>query len=121
MTETVMPKEVVEALKPDYVAPLVLFLAHESCPENGALIEVGAGYIAKQRWQRSEGVVFRPSELTPENIKSKWGKITDFTKSTNPTSNEEIMAIVMSNISNPPPQETKQEIAARHKTEAAPP
>jgi hypothetical protein len=47
MTETVMPKEVVEVLKPDYVAPLVLYLAHESCPENGALIEVGAGYIAK--------------------------------------------------------------------------
>ena len=50
MTETVMPKEVVEALKPDYVAPLVLYLAHESCPVNGGLIDVGAGYIGVNRW-----------------------------------------------------------------------
>jgi len=50
MTETVMPKELTEALKPDYVAPLVALLCHESCPENGSLYEVGAGYIGKQRW-----------------------------------------------------------------------
>jgi hypothetical protein len=47
MTATVMPAEVVEALKPDYVAPFVAFLCHDSCQENGSLFEVGAGYIAK--------------------------------------------------------------------------
>ena len=31
MTATVMPAEVIEALKPDYVAPFVAFMAHESC------------------------------------------------------------------------------------------
>jgi len=56
MTATVMPAEVVEALSPDYVAPFVAFLAHDSCNENGGLFEVGAGYIAKQRWQRTAGV-----------------------------------------------------------------
>lgn len=50
MTETVMPKEVTEALKPDFVAPFVAYLCHDSCEDNGALYEVGAGYIAKQRW-----------------------------------------------------------------------
>lgn len=55
MTETVMPKEVTEALKPDYVAPFVAYLCHDSCSDSGALYEVGAGYIAKQRWQRSAG------------------------------------------------------------------
>lgn len=58
MTETVMPKELVEALKPDYVAPLVAVLCHEKCPETGSLFEVGAGYIAKQRWQRTKGILF---------------------------------------------------------------
>ena len=95
MTETVMPKEVVDALRPDYVAPLVLLLAHEECPENGALLEVGAGYVAKQRWQRSDGVLFDTKVLSPELIKSKWDTVVDFTKSTNPTSNEELMARVM--------------------------
>jgi hypothetical protein len=63
-----MPKEVLEILNPAYIAPLVAFLCHENCPENGALIEVGAGYIAKNRWQRSEGVIFSAKDLTPENI-----------------------------------------------------
>lgn len=58
MTATVMPAEVVEALKPDYVAPFVGFLAHESCPDNGGLYEVGAGYIARHRWQRTAGVQY---------------------------------------------------------------
>ncbi len=35
MTETVMPKEIVEALKPDYIAPFVGLLCHEKCPESG--------------------------------------------------------------------------------------
>jgi len=50
MTATVMPAEVVEALSPDYVAPFVAYLAHDSCQDNGSLLEVGAGYIAKMRW-----------------------------------------------------------------------
>jgi hypothetical protein len=111
MTETIMPKELVEALKPDYIAPLVLYLVHDSCPESGSLYEVGAGYIAKDRWERSEGVLFRPSELTPENVKANWNKIVDFTRSTHPTSTEEFMARVMDNIANPEtsnPKETKQ-------------
>lgn len=45
-----MPKEVVEALKPEYVAPLVVLLAHDSCPINGGLIDVGAGFLGIHRW-----------------------------------------------------------------------
>jgi (3R)-3-hydroxyacyl-CoA dehydrogenase / 3a,7a,12a-trihydroxy-5b-cholest-24-enoyl-CoA hydratase / enoyl-CoA hydratase 2 len=50
MTETVMPKELTEGLKPEYVAPFVAYLCHDSCKENGSLFELGAGYIAKLRW-----------------------------------------------------------------------
>ena len=50
MTATVMPKEVVDALAPDFVAPFVAYLASDQCDENGGLYEVGAGFIAKQRW-----------------------------------------------------------------------
>jgi len=50
MTETVLPKEVLENIKPEYVAPLVAYLCHDSCEETGSLFEVGAGYVAKLRW-----------------------------------------------------------------------
>jgi len=51
-----MPENMVKALKPDYVAPLVLYLCHEDTEENGGLFEVGAGWMAKLRWQRTQGV-----------------------------------------------------------------
>jgi NAD(P)-dependent dehydrogenase (short-subunit alcohol dehydrogenase family) len=58
MTATVMPQEAVDALKPDYVAPFVGYLVHDSCKENGSLFEAGAGYIAKMRFERSAGVQY---------------------------------------------------------------
>lgn len=58
MTETILPKEALEQLKPDYVVPLVGYLCHDSCQENGSVFEVGAGYMAKLRWQRSQGAFF---------------------------------------------------------------
>lgn len=99
MTETVMPKEVVDALKPEYVAPFVAYLVHESCQDNGGLYEVGAGFIAKQRWNRTEGVQYDVDKLTPESIRDKWAQVNSFEKgSTFPTSNQEMMAVVMNNI-----------------------
>jgi len=39
--------ELVAALKPEYVAPLVLYLCHEDTQESGSLFEVGAGWVGK--------------------------------------------------------------------------
>ena len=38
MTETVLPPDLVAALKPEYVSPLVAWLCHESCEENGGAL-----------------------------------------------------------------------------------
>jgi len=46
MTATVMPQNVLDLLKPEYVAPFVGYLCHDSCKESGNFYEVGAGYIA---------------------------------------------------------------------------
>ncbi len=47
-----MPPELVEQLKPEYIVPLVAFLCHEKTEETGGLFEVGAGWVAKLRWNR---------------------------------------------------------------------
>eukprot|EP00105_Crassostrea_gigas_P009550 XP_011424543.1 PREDICTED: peroxisomal multifunctional enzyme type 2 isoform X1 [Crassostrea gigas] len=94
MTETVMPPDLVEALKPEYVSPLVLYLCHESCEENGSLFELGAGWIGKLRWERTKGSVCREpgKKMTPEDVRDNWDKITDFRNSTHPTSTTESSA-----------------------------
>jgi multifunctional beta-oxidation protein len=69
----------VESLKPLYVAPLVGFLSHESCQETGSVFEVGSGWMAKVRWQRTGGVRFPLNKrLTPEDISQKWQNVVNF-------------------------------------------
>ncbi|XP_040097630.1 peroxisomal multifunctional enzyme type 2 isoform X2 [Oryx dammah] len=91
MTQTILPEDLLEALKPDYVAPLVLWLCHESCEENGGLFEVGAGWIGKLRWERSLGALVRQrtQPMTPEAVKANWTKICDFDNATKPRSIQE--------------------------------
>nr|XP_025716567.1 peroxisomal multifunctional enzyme type 2 isoform X2 [Callorhinus ursinus] len=86
MTQSIMPEDLMEALKPDYVAPLVLWLCHESCEENGSLFEVGGGWIGKLRWERALGAIVRQKNqrMTPEAVKANWKKICDFDNASKP-------------------------------------
>lgn len=87
MTETVMPPQVLAALKPDWVVPLVANLVHDSnTKETGAIFEVGAGHMAKLRWERSKGALLKTdSTLTPSAIIRKWNDVEDFSKPSYPT------------------------------------
>ncbi|WP_224248470.1 peroxisomal multifunctional enzyme type 2 [Hyalangium gracile] len=99
LTETILPKEVTDALKPEYVSPLVAVLCHESCEENGGLFEVGGGFMAKLRWQRTEGTRFKLGRnLTPELVQGQWAAITDFEKATFPSDVASSMQPVMENL-----------------------
>ncbi|XP_039100881.1 peroxisomal multifunctional enzyme type 2 [Hyaena hyaena] len=86
MTQTVLSEDLMEALKPEYVAPLVLWLCHESCEENGGLFEVGGGWIGKLRWERTLGAIVRQKNqpMTPEAVKANWKKICDFESASKP-------------------------------------
>jgi len=99
MTETVLPPNLIEALKPEYVSPLVVLLSHESCEETGGLYEVGGGFYAKLRWERSEGKTFRLGRvLTPELLQRSWGDIAGFEKATHPTDITSSMQPILSNL-----------------------
>jgi hypothetical protein len=86
MTETVLPPAALEMLKAEYVVPLVGFLAHESCEENGSIFEVAAGFCSKLRWQRSQGAFFDLPFTAEEvylfyiKVRDKWSEICDFNR-----------------------------------------
>jgi 3-hydroxyacyl-CoA dehydrogenase/3a,7a,12a-trihydroxy-5b-cholest-24-enoyl-CoA hydratase len=99
MTETVLPPNLVAALKPELVTPLVAWLCHETCEETGSLFEVGGGYVGKLRWERADGALFKLSRpMTPEAIKSKWDVICDFGRATHPTNVTESMQPILGNL-----------------------
>ncbi|MGH7329455.1 MAG: SDR family NAD(P)-dependent oxidoreductase, partial [Polyangiaceae bacterium] len=99
MTETVLPKEILDSLKPELVSPLVAWLCHESCEENGSLFEVGGGFYSKLRWERTEGKTFRIGRnVTPENVHASWNEITSFEKSTHPNNIAASMQPIMANV-----------------------
>ncbi|KAL4247202.1 short-chain dehydrogenases/reductases (SDR) family protein [Abortiporus biennis] len=80
MTETVMPPELLAHVKPEFVAPFVVAVTHPDGPDaSGKVFELGAGFVAELRWERSKGAVFKTdASFTPSAVKEKWSQINDF-------------------------------------------
>lgn len=72
------PEELHDKLKVEDVAPLVGWLCSEQCPDTGGLFEVGGGFHAKYRWERSHGRFLHTNTLSPELVRDNWERITRF-------------------------------------------
>uniref|UniRef100_A0A7E4VK20 Peroxisomal multifunctional enzyme type 2 n=1 Tax=Panagrellus redivivus TaxID=6233 RepID=A0A7E4VK20_PANRE len=96
LTETILPSEIVAALKPEYVMPLVIFLTHESCTENGQIYEAGAEWFGTVEFYRSAGKIIE--NATPEKVRDNWAQITDMKNARNfkPGEIMEYMMTIMS-------------------------
>ncbi|KAI1324005.1 hypothetical protein F5Y16DRAFT_324388 [Xylariaceae sp. FL0255] len=96
MTETVMPPEMLAALKPEWVVPLVAVLVHKNnTEENGAIFEAGGGHIAKFRWERSSGLLLKADDsYTPGAILKQWNKVNDFSAPQYPSGANDFMSLL---------------------------
>jgi multifunctional beta-oxidation protein len=104
MTRTILPEEMVQAFKPDYVAPLVVLLSSDAVPEPATkgLYECGSGWYAKTRFQRTGGHSF-PIDvtLTPETVIKEWKDIVTFdNRADHPEDGQAGLERIMANLSN---------------------
>ncbi|CAL8330718.1 unnamed protein product [Arctogadus glacialis] len=104
LTQNIMPADILENLKPEYVSPLVLWLCHEQCEETGALFEVGAGWMGKLRWERSPGhVLLRKNHpMSPEAVRDQWDNICDFKDASHPATISESLMSMLSMLNKEP-------------------
>jgi NAD(P)-dependent dehydrogenase (short-subunit alcohol dehydrogenase family) len=77
MTENLMPPQVLEMLKPEYVTPAVVFMASEDAP-TGVIMTAGAGIFSAAQMIESNGVNLGHG-ADADTVAEYWPKISDFT------------------------------------------
>jgi NAD(P)-dependent dehydrogenase (short-subunit alcohol dehydrogenase family) len=72
------PAGVPEHMEPELVAPMVAFLAHESCPVSAGIYLAGAGRFARIFVAANDGYLY-PGDGTPslEDVADNWAAIND--------------------------------------------
>ena len=77
MTEGLMPEQMLEQLKPEYVTPGVINLVKDDAP-TGMILSAGAGAFSMAEIVETRGAyVGRGEDLTAEAVAAKWDEITD--------------------------------------------
>jgi NAD(P)-dependent dehydrogenase (short-subunit alcohol dehydrogenase family) len=76
MTANILPPQIAERLKPEYVTPGVVYLVSEEAP-TGVILTAGAGTFALAHMCETEGVYLGEGGLSVEEVRDNWARITD--------------------------------------------
>jgi NAD(P)-dependent dehydrogenase (short-subunit alcohol dehydrogenase family) len=77
LTEDVLPPQLFDKMKPDFITPLVLYLCSEECQDNGMIVNAALGYYSRTAVVTGPGVYLSDGEKIPsaEEIMENWDKI----------------------------------------------
>jgi NAD(P)-dependent dehydrogenase (short-subunit alcohol dehydrogenase family) len=76
LTEDILPPEMLDMLKPEYIAPLVLALCSERCADSGSIFNCGMGYYSRVAVLTGPGAVVGGGDIpTPEQLVAQWDRI----------------------------------------------
>ncbi|HDM32264.1 MAG TPA: SDR family oxidoreductase [Deltaproteobacteria bacterium] len=78
LTEDVLPPEIFEKMKVEYVTPAVLYMCSELCEDSGVIINAGLGYFSRSAMMTGPGAILSDGKKvpTPEEVMDNWEKIT---------------------------------------------
>jgi NAD(P)-dependent dehydrogenase (short-subunit alcohol dehydrogenase family)/putative sterol carrier protein len=65
LTEDVMPPEIFEKARPEFVVPMTLYLCSEDCPVSGNIYNAGMGYFNRAAVVTGPGAVVADGEKAP--------------------------------------------------------
>jgi len=79
LTEDILPPDLLAKLKPEFVAPLVLYLCSDQCDDSGLVINAGMGYFNRAALLTGKGAVVGDGTAmpTPDDIHRNWEAIND--------------------------------------------
>jgi len=82
LTEDVLPPDFLEKLKPEFVAPMTLFLCSEKCPVTGNIYNAGMGFYNRAAIVTGPGTIVGDGSKVPavEDIESHLNKISTLKK-----------------------------------------
>ncbi len=77
LTEDVMPPELLERSRPEFVVPMVLYLCSDVCDVTGRVYNAGMGYYSRAAVVTGTGVRLGTDDVppTPEEVLEAWEKI----------------------------------------------
>jgi len=73
----IIPPDLLEKMKPEFVAPLVLYLCSEACPVTGGIYNTGMGSYNRAAVMTAPGVILGAGKTPPavEDVSANWARI----------------------------------------------
>ncbi|MCU0577356.1 MAG: SDR family oxidoreductase [Desulfobacterota bacterium] len=77
LTEDVLPPQLFEKMKPDFITPAVLYMCSEQCQDSGMFINATLGYFSRTAIVTGPGVFLSDGHKVPEpeEVMAAWDKI----------------------------------------------
>ncbi|MBN1661587.1 MAG: SCP2 sterol-binding domain-containing protein, partial [Anaerolineae bacterium] len=77
LTEDVLPPDLLDQLKPEFVVPLVLYFCSEQCADSGLVLNAGMGHYSRSAVISAPGVVLVEGDRAPDlaDIHQNWARI----------------------------------------------
>jgi len=97
LTQDILPPELSEKLKPEFVAPVVLYFCSETCGDTGLMINAGGGFFSRAAVVSGPGAQVSDGQRipTPEEIQQHWAQIDSITGwQEYPNANAALMAML---------------------------